>query len=412
MPVNREEVAVSEQALSDVKVLDLTWYIAGPYCTKLLADYGADVIKVERPGTGDPARSMGPFLGDEPHPERSGLFTHLNTNKRSITLNLKNAAGKKLFKQLLKDVDILVESFRPHVMPGLGLGYEVLKELNPRLVMASLSSFGQTGPYQEFKASDIVEYAMGGPMYCTGLLEREPVKMGGTVTTTIGGNVAAPFILGALWAARVHGIAQHVDISLFQVQLGQVERRPYYFMNYAYTGTITGRGEAGGVFGVPFAIYPCKDGYVQIITAQHWWPRVARMLNRPEILTDPRFAEYSDRLQHREEFENEFLLPWLLSRSKWEVTQAAQREKEPVLPVCTAEDMVMDPHFKQRGFFVDIEHPVLGKLKYPGAPVKLGEGSWVVRWPAPLLGQHNAEVYGALGYSKQDQVRLREIGAI
>ena len=136
-----------EQALSDVKVLDLTWYIAGPYCTKLLADYGADVIKVERPGAGDPARSMGPFLGDDPHPEKSGLFLHLNTNKRGITLNLKSQACKRIFKELVKDVDILVESFSPRVMPSLGLGYEELEKLNPRLVMTSISNFGQTGPY-------------------------------------------------------------------------------------------------------------------------------------------------------------------------------------------------------------------------------------------------------------------------
>jgi len=142
--VNREEVAMSEQALSDVKVLDLTWYIAGPYCTKLLADYGADVIKVERPGSGDPARTMGPFLGDDPHPEKSGLFLHLNTNKRSITLNLKSDTGKKIFKELVKEANILVENFSPRVMPSLGLSYEELEKINPKLVMTSISNLGLT----------------------------------------------------------------------------------------------------------------------------------------------------------------------------------------------------------------------------------------------------------------------------
>ena len=403
---------MAEQALSDVKVLDLTWHIAGPYCTKMLADYGADIIKVERPGEGDPARRVGPFLGDEPHPEKSGLFAHLNTNKRSITLNLKNAAGNKVFKQLVGDVDILVESFRPHVMSALGLGYEVLRELNPRLVMASLSSFGQTGPYREFKATDIVEYAMGGPMYNTGLPEREPVKLGGTVTATIGGNVGAPFILGALWAAREQGTGQHVDISLFEVQLGQAERRPYLIMNYAYSGDISVRARGGGLLGIPYAVYPCKDGYVQFMTMPNWWPRVAKMMDRPDILTDPRFADFDNRLKHQEEFEGEVLLPWLMAHTKWEVTEAAQREREAALPVSTAADLVVNPHFQVRGFFVDIDHPVMGRLTYPGAPGQLAEGGWEVRMPAPLLGQHNAEVYGALGYSQEDLVKLREIGAI
>jgi len=403
---------MSEQALSDLRVLDLTWYIAGPYCTKLLADYGADVVKVERPGSGDPARNMGPFLGDAPHPEKSGLFAHLNTNKRSITLNLKDAAGRKLFKQLVTEVDVLVESFRPHVMPGLGLGYEVLKELNSRLVVASISNFGQTGPYREFKASDIVEYAMGGPMYNTGLPEREPVKLGGTVTTTMGGNVAAPYILGALWAATEQGIGQHVDISLFEIQLGQAERRPSYILNYAYSGDVSVRAAGGGTLGIPYAIYPCKDGYVQFMTMPEWWPRVSRMMNKPELLTDPRFADFDNRLRHQAEFESEFLLPWLMSHAKREVTQAAQSEREAALPVSTAADLVTDPQFQERAFFVHIDHAVMGSLRYPGAPGKLAEGGWVIRRPAPLLGQHNAEVYGALGYSKEDLALLREIGAI
>jgi len=159
-----------EQALSDVKVLDLTRFVAGPYCTKLLADYGADVIKIEKPGEGDPTRRMGPFLGDDPHPDKSGLFLHLNTSKRGITLNLKSEIGKKIFRELVKGVDILVENFSPRVMPGLGLEYEALETLNPRLVMTSISNFGQSGPYRDFKASELILYGMGGAMNETGTL--------------------------------------------------------------------------------------------------------------------------------------------------------------------------------------------------------------------------------------------------
>ena len=400
------------QMLSAVRVLDLTWHIAGPYATKMLADFGADVVKVERPGHGDLTRSMGPFLGDEPHPEKSGLFAHLNTNKRSITLNLKSTSGKTMFKRLVREADMLVESFRPHVMPGLGLGYETLKELNPKLVMISISNFGQTGPYKEFKSSDIIQFAMGGPMQYTGLPEREPVKLGGTVTTTMSGCIAAPYILGALWAAQEQGIGQHVDVSLFQAQLGQGERRPGYVLNYAYSGDITVRAPGGGTLGIPYAIYPCKDGYVQFMTMPEWWPRVAKMLNAPELLTDPRFKTLDDRLKNQELFECEFLLPWLMERTKREVTEEAQKHREAALPVSTAADLLNDPHFRERGFFVDIEHPVMGTLTFPGAPAKIEEGGWQVRMPAPLLGQHNLEIYSTLGYSRADLIRLKETGVI
>ena len=161
-----------EQPLSDVRVLDLTWYITGPYCTKLLADYGADVIKVEPPGGGDPARRLGPFLNDDPHPEKSGLFLHLNTNKRGITLNIECETGKRIFKELVKKADILVESFPPRVMPSLGLGYETLEKINPMLVMTSITDFGQTGPYRDFKGSELIYQGLGGPMYTTGTPDR------------------------------------------------------------------------------------------------------------------------------------------------------------------------------------------------------------------------------------------------
>ncbi|MGH8056805.1 MAG: CaiB/BaiF CoA transferase family protein [Candidatus Entotheonellia bacterium] len=178
-------------ALADVTVLDLTHHIAGPYCTKLLADFGAEVMKVERPDGGDPARRYGPFPHDEPHPERSALFLHLNTNKRGITLNLKSSAGREILRALVREVDILVENFTPHVMPKLGLAYAALESLNPRLVMTSISNFGQTGSYRDYKAQDIVMYAMGGAMNQTGVREREPLKMAGNLMQYQAGNMAA-----------------------------------------------------------------------------------------------------------------------------------------------------------------------------------------------------------------------------
>src|SRR4030042_465320 len=182
---------MAEQPLSDVRVRDLSWHIAGPACTKFFADYGAEVVKVESPDGGDPSRRLGPFYKDDPHPEKSGLFLFLNTNKRSITLNLKSATGKKIFKELVKHVDILVENFSPHVMPGLGLDYEALEKINPGLVMTSISNFGQTGPYRDFKASELIIYGIGGAMCSTGVGDCEPVKKGMNVMQHQGGAIAA-----------------------------------------------------------------------------------------------------------------------------------------------------------------------------------------------------------------------------
>src|SRR5919204_5999688 len=221
---------MTDTALADVRVLDLTHHIAGPYCTKLLADFGADVIKIERPDGGTPARRYGPFPQDEPHPEKSALFLHLNTNKRGITLNLKSTAGRDLFKALVREVDILVENFSPRVMPSLGLAYETVEQLNPGLVMTSISNFGQTGPYRDYKAQDLVIYAMGGPMQQTGVPEREPLKMAGNLMQYQGGAIAATATMVGLYAAQLQGIGEHVDVGLFETHAGTVDRRSTFLM--------------------------------------------------------------------------------------------------------------------------------------------------------------------------------------
>ena len=191
-----------EQPLADIRVMDLTHGIAGPYCTKLLADFGADVVKVERPVTGDFTRHLGPFPQDVPHPEKSGLFLHLNTNKRSVILDLKTAKGVEVLKELARGADILVESFRPGVMAGLGLDYGTLKRVNPRLVMTSVSNFGQTGPYRDYRASELVLFGMGGRMNASGLPERYPLKLGGDHVQYQAGNVAAMATMFAFYAAQ------------------------------------------------------------------------------------------------------------------------------------------------------------------------------------------------------------------
>ncbi len=404
-----------EQALSGVKIIDLTWHIAGPYCTKLLADYGADVIKVERPGTGDPARTIGPFFRDDPHPEKSGLFLHLNTNKKSITLNLKSLTGKKILKELVKDADILVESFRPHVMPGLGLGYETLKKINPGLLMVSISSFGQTGPYREFKATEIVEYAMGGEMYSTGIAGREPLKLGGNVVQYQAGTVAAVATIGALFASESQGSGQHVDVSIMETQAGSADRRAIYIMGYICAGVVTTRWppprEAVRMLIMPQGVYPCKDGFVNTLSLPQWWPRYIEALGMPELKDDPRFQNIFS-MEAGMEFDA-IWYSWLADHGKHELFEIFLKSKIASAPVNSPEDLLNNVQLKAREYFVEIDHPKTGRVTYPGAPVKLTESPWKIRCPAPLLGQHNEEILcGQLGYTREDMVKLREGGII
>ncbi len=401
-----------EQALSDVKVLDFTHYIAGPYCTKLLADYGADVVKVERSHGGDGARRLGPFPQDLPHSEKSGLFLHLNTNKRSVTLNLKTEAARKIARELAADVDVVVESFRPGDMAGFGLGYDSLKALNPRLVMTSISNFGQTGPYRDYRASDIILYGMGGEMYSTGLEEREPLKMGGHMTLYQAGSVAAVATMAALLLAQETGTGQHVDISIMETQAGSIDRRMAHILAYQYCGEISGRVPFWRA-GYPMGVYPCQDGYVEIMGGLGYWPRVVEMLGNPDFLNDPKW--YAEGAQQdpelREEFDA-FFIPWCLERTKVQAWEDAQRAKVISGPLNTMEDLNRDSSFNERGAFVQIDHPEAGGLKYPGRPFIMKETPWAIQRPAPLLGQHNEEMMTPLGYSKEDLVRLREQDAI
>jgi crotonobetainyl-CoA:carnitine CoA-transferase CaiB-like acyl-CoA transferase len=403
-----------EQGLSGVKVLDLTWHIAGPYCTKYLADSGGEVIKLERPGTGDPARGIPPFFQDDPHPEKSGLFLHLNTNKRGITLNLKTKKGRSVFRELVKESDLLVESFRPHVLPGLGLGYEELDKLNPRLVMVSISSFGQTGPYREFKATDMIIYGMGGAMFWTGLPDREPLRLGGTVTSYQVGVMAATAAILALYGAEIRGSGEHIDVSAYEVTRGDIDRASTDLIAYQYCGDYDER-QASSTVNYPSGIFPCKDGFFDLSGGGVvFFPRVARMLGRPELAKDSRYSSNEGQadVQNREAFLNDLFLPWMMTHTRSELWEAAQKANILSGPILNSKDLLEDPHYRERKYWQEIEHPLTGKLLYPGAPYRAETMGWEVKRPAPLLGQHNEEVYGALGYGKEDLLKFKGEGII
>ena len=397
-----------DQALEGVKILDLTHYIAGPYCTKLFADYGADVIKVERSGGGDPARHLGPFLNDDPHGEKSGPFFHLNTNKRSITLNLKVASGKAILKQLVKEADLLVENFSPRVMPSLGVDYSTLSQINPKLTMTSISNFGQTGPYRDYKASELVLYGIGGEMISIGVEGREPLKQAGNAVQYEAGATAASATLAALFAAERDGLGQHIDVSIIETQMAGVDRKHSVLISYQFTGEFSSQHSGWGV-GFASGTFPCKDGYIEFLGDEGYFPRAIKLLGEPEFLKDPKWADPEAALdpELREEFVP-FFMSWLMSHTKREIFEMGQKARVLCGALYDTSELLTDPHFRAREFWMEMEHPITGPITYTGAPVRMSETPRQMRRPAPLLGEHNEEVYGHLGYSKEDLVRLRE----
>ena len=391
---------MAEQTLSNVKVVDLTWYIAGPYCTKLFADFGAEVIKIERPPEGDPARKIGPFLGDDPHPEKSLLFSHLNLNKKSVTLDLKSASGRETVKRLVREADILVENFRPGTMEKLGLSYDVLKKISPQLVMTSITNFGQTGPYRDFKASELIFAGIGHDMYSTGMPGRHPLKLGGNCLQYQAGHQAAVATLAAYWAQRRQGFGQYIDISVQEVLAADTDHKTTNLVCFAYSGmsmttNTVGRLDPRTVVSdiTPTGVYPCKDGFVRVAGSFMYWDRFIKIF--PELATQ---FEYPHGVldANNKPVVDALWYEWCADRTKQEIMEACQKVKYFGMAVNTPKDAIESQQFKERGFWVEVEHPVTGKQIYPGDPIHMEASPWVVRTPAPLLGQHNEEVLGKL----------------
>jgi len=399
---------MQEQALSALKVLDLTHFIAGPYCTKLMADLGAEVIKVEKPGQGDGARALSPFLGDEPHPEKSGFFFYLNTNKKSITLNLKSETGVKLLKELAKDADVVVENFEPRVMPSLGLSYEELKGINPPLVMTSISNFGQTGPYRNYKATNLTVMALGGTMAITGD-EYRPLKPGGSQAEYMAGLMGFSATMIALLWREETGLGQHVDLSIMECISGNMEGAT---TEYPYLGVIRRRLMQRFTYGHPVGFYPCKDGYVIVIPGLGGMGPLAMLLGDPNLAEHELFKNARLRQQRAQEFDELFLLPYLREHTKREIFERAQELRMPFGYIQGIDELLNDRQLQAREFFVKVEHPVMGEVTYPGPPFRMEETPWKAG-RAPLLGEHNEEVYcQRLGYTGEDMVKLRERGII
>ena len=396
-------MANEDLVLGDITVLDLSQGTPGPYCTKLLAGLGARVIKVEPPA-GEAGRTLAPFQDDLPGPERSGAFLYLNTAKESITLNLATTSGQAMLEDLAARADVVVEDFAPGALAGRGLGYADLAAGNPRLIVASITPFGQDGPYRDYLIDEIVAEAVGGLMYGIGLPEREPLKMGGNPVLYNAGGAAFTAIMAAIQQRDETGAGQYIDVSIHEAT---AFTQIHASIQAAWQGQSPTRR--------PSSLLPAQDGWasvgLEMGVAADIWPRICALIGRPELVDDPRFSTTFARRDNRQAL-NEVVSAWVRSQPKEEVYHRLQGMRTIAGYVATVVDLYRSEQLKARGFFQEIDHPVAGTAMYPGFPFAVGDAS-PAQGRAPLLGEHNEAVYCAeLGFSRQELVRLRERGII
>jgi crotonobetainyl-CoA:carnitine CoA-transferase CaiB-like acyl-CoA transferase len=393
-------------ALAGIRLVELGEAVSAPYCARLFADYGADVIKVERPGAGDVARAWGPFPGDEPHREKSGLFFFLNTNKRGVTLDWTGAAGRELFFRLVERADVLVENNVPRQMRAWGLDYASLARVNPDLVMISITPFGQSGPYSDWNGYDLNAFHLSGTSsrYC-GRPGEPPLQHGTFSADYFGAITGASWGLAAIYGRRNAGGGQHVDVSSAEA-IAATFVGGQNIGAYAQDGRFERRTGVGMSLGAPATILPCKDGYVWILaleTAQ--WNALAEVMGNPEWMQLEMFQEMFVRAQNADAMYPLIEL-WTMEHGKMEIMEKCQAAGVPVSAVFTVAEAADHPHLKERGYIVEVEHPLLGKVRDLGAAFKLPASPGGPSRAAPLLGQHNAEVYGEIGIDAGELERL------
>lgn len=406
--------------LAGLRVLELA-HEAVQYAGKLLADMGAEVIKVEQPG-GDSARRIGPFYQDQPDPNRSIPFWYYNTNKRSITLNLQMEDGREILRRLVPHADVLLESFRPSHLETLGLGYSNLKELNSRLIMTSITAFGQTGPYRHFKSSDLVSLAMGGPMHSTGYDDHDipPVRGGGSQGYHTGCHYGVIGTLVALIHRDATGQGQYLDCSRHEAISCTTEGGMVSAL-YDRIELIRQTGRHASSVRTPPSQFLCQDGrYVGgmgvMLVETTTWKRLVALLEQDGLAMDLGEERLLDPELRRLEASHitEALEAYCLSHTAEEVFRQFQALGVNVGRVRAPHELVDDPHLRERGFMVEVEHPELGRtFRYPGAPYKFSESLWRIRRRAPLVGEDNLAIYqGELGLSRSQLVTLAEAGVI
>lgn len=395
-------------ALSHLRVLDFSHYVAGPYCTRLMAGFGADVVKVERVTTGDPLRHRAPFWQNCPGLERSLAFHWVNGGKQGITLNLKRPEAIDLLRPLIAEVDIVVEAFSPGVMERLGLGYEMLRAINPKLVMVSISNFGQSGPRRDWKATEIVLYAMSGGMSLTGDRDRPPLNTGPQITQYTAGMHAYLAALLAYHRSQRDGLGEWVDVSIQESSLENVEVKLAEALQLNQTAKRNGDEHIL----VPWECYRTQDGYAAVVGGPlRHWQRGAAMFNDPDLLKPP-LNTITGRIAHRQEV-NERLKAVLAHQSKRAVYHQGQAGGLAFGYLATLAEALESPQHEVRRFFQTTDpHPEVGCLTACSAPYHSSHHPWQMG-RAPLLGEHNDHIYGdRLGHTAAALEQLKQAGVI
>jgi CoA:oxalate CoA-transferase len=386
--------------LSGVKVLDLTRVLAGPFCGMILADLGAEVIKLERPGTGDDSRAYGPFINGE-----SVYFMSINRNKKSVTLNLKKQEGKQIFKDLVKDIDVLVENFRPGTMERLGLGYEELKTINPRLIYAACTGFGYTGPFKNRPAYDAVIQAMGGLMSITGFPDGKPTRVGTSIADIVTGMFCAIGVLAALRKREATGRGEFIDVAMLDSVVAILENA---IARYEVTGEIPKPlgNRHPAIF--PFESFETQDGDILIAAGNdQLWGKLCQVLGRPGLAEDERFKTNPLRGQNVDEMKQ--ILDGILStKTVEEWVKILDEAGIPCSPVNTIDKVLNHPQIIAREMIVKVSHPKTGDVRIPGCPIKISFES-VPIGPAPVLGEHTEEIMTKwLGITPDEIAKLKQ----
>ncbi|MBN1664187.1 MAG: CoA transferase, partial [Deltaproteobacteria bacterium] len=376
---------MSEKALQGINVLDLSGQISGPYCTKLMAAFGADVVKIEEPGCGDPARWAGPFPDNRIDPEASALFLYLNTGKKSITLKRQELGKTALLKRLIAGTDILVENFPPGYLASLGMGYDDLKKINPALIMVSITDFGQSGPYRDYRGGRLAMYALSGYMHINGDPDREPLAGGGEQPAYQGGLHAFAGVMAALIDRQATGRGRHIDVSVMECM---ASLHQFTINRYVYSGKIQKRSGNRHIWLHPVTVYPCRDGFVSVCAStEEQAEMLLTLMGEPDAMHDPRFSSGIRRLVNADAFD-ELVKPWFLARTKKEIVEVCQDWRVPATPVNDISDLYKNEQLRARKYWVDIDHPRAGRHSYAGAPFKMSVTPAVYS-RAPLLGEHN-----------------------
>ncbi len=393
-------------ALDGLTVLDLTRVLAGPFCTMMLADMGANIIKIEQAGKGADERQMGPFQNGE-----SAYFMNLNRNKKGLSLNLKSEKGKEIFKELVKKADIVVENYRPGTMEKLGLGYDVLKEVNPRIIYAAVSGFGHYGPYSKRPGYDIIAQAMSGLMSTTGWPGGHPTRSGTAMGDVLGGLSCAIGILSAVYNRSHTNQGQKVDVALVDSAVASLEIiNMIYFTEGRLPQRIGNRYES--VY--PYDSFQAKDDLVIIAGGNDkLWSLLCNLMGRPELIEEPRFKLNRDRVQNHEDVKK-IVEEWTCTRTVSEVVDTLLAAGIPAAPIYNIAQVSEDPHIAgAREMFVQTEHPKAGPIKLTGSHIKLSDTKPAIRTPSPSLGQHNEEILtGMIGLTAQEIQELKDGGVI